>query len=265
MISSEPVPLLLDVSGVDLWYVPTPKHDYQSLFDRWGHWLDAGEITRLQQQKIPKGQYTFLLTRVTLRYLLSLYFPAIRPECWRFSRTDEGRPFVSAPDVNAPLFNLSHAENMLVFAFSHAGQPGVDIEKNSRQLPVLELAQRYFSVPETETLQALPDSRQADYFLMLWTLKEACVKASGKGLAKALKHYSFGIVQPSELLFYPAGDALDDQSHWRLWSLRQGDYRVALALRAQDRQKKCVVTPRELCWPNQYHDLTWAVDFVYGQ
>jgi 4'-phosphopantetheinyl transferase len=281
-INSRPV---LGDTGIDLWYVPTPEIEYHSLFERWGHWLDPSELERLQNHKISKGQSVFFLTRVALRYLLSCYFPDIKPAAWRFARTHEGRPFVSGPQHDAPLFNLSHAANMLVFAFSNAGQPGVDIEKSSRQLPVLEMAQRYFSAQETEVLRGLSGRAQNDYFLMLWTLKEASVKASGKGLAKGIRDYSFELGSSSsgsstsktfissaspkkegyELSFHRAGDALADSSRWRLWSARHNDYQLALALCTPVAQntKECVVTPRQLCWPNQHELLSWHADLIY--
>lgn len=282
-------PMLGD-TGIDLWYVPTPEIEYHSLFERWGHWLDPSELERLQNHKISKGQSVFFLTRVALRYLLSCYFPDIEPATWQFSKAHEGRPFVSGPQHDAPLFNLSHAENMLVFAFSNAGQPGVDIEKSSRQLPAVELAQRYFSAQETEVLRGLSGRAQNDYFLMLWTLKEASVKASGKGLAKGIRDYTFELGSPisrsfisesststafiseafhkkagSELLFYRAGDALADSSRWRLWTARHNDYQLALALRTPVAQetKECVVTPRQLSWPNQHELLSWHADLIY--
>lgn len=284
MVSINSRPELGD-TGIDLWYVPTPEIEYHSLFERWGHWLDPSELERLKSQKISKGQSVFFLTRVALRYLLSCYFPDIEPADWRFARTHEGRPFVSGPQHDAPLFNLSHAENMQVFAFSNAGQPGVDIEKSSRQLPVLEMAQRYFSSQETEVLRGLSGRAQNDYFLMLWTLKEASVKASGKGLAKGIRDYSFELGSFSlgsstsktfmsggsqkkesyELSFHRAGNALADSSRWRLWSARHNDYQLALALRtpvAQD-AKECVVTPRQLYWPNQHELLSWHADLIY--
>ena len=67
-------------------------------------------------------------------------------------------------------------------------QPGIDLEHRQRRgaRDVLALAQRFFAPQEVQTLCALPAADRALAFLRLWTLKEALLKAEGRGLAYGL-------------------------------------------------------------------------------
>lgn len=183
----------------DVWLVPKPTLSFSELSERYGHWLSADEQQRLQTQRTPKGAYTFLLTRVALRGLLSRRQPHVPPEQWQFGRSPAGRPYVINV-AGAPDFNLSHAEDALVIVLVSHGRVGVDIESSGREVNDLSrLAQRYFQQDETRSLLALPVARQLPRFLTLWTLKEACVKATGQGLANALQEFYFDLDSPPVL------------------------------------------------------------------
>lgn len=217
----------------DVWLVPRPALSFDQLTERYGHWLSADEQRRLQTQRTPKGAYTFLLTRVALRALLSRRQPHVLPGQWQFERSSAGRPYVINV-AGAPDFNLSHAGDALVIVLASHGRVGVDIESSGRQVNDLSrLAQRYFQRDETRSLLALPAARQLPRFLTLWTLKEACVKATGQGLANALQEFYFDLDSPPvlrcerfdrDMTGYTGGDEKSDdqkgaeQQGWYAWS-----------------------------------------------
>src|SRR5690554_1622339 len=91
-----------------------------------------------------------------------------------------------------PDFNLSHADDALVIAVASHGRVGVDVESTQRAVEdPMRLAQKYFHEDEAAALLALPEEQRLSRFLVLWTLKEACVKATGQGLANTLQEFSF--------------------------------------------------------------------------
>lgn len=249
----------LPATQVDVWLVPALS-DSSEVEQLAGNWLDAAERTRLNSRRLPRGRAMFLLTRAALRRLLSAYRPGVDPQDWQLGRSTEGRPCVLGP-VPAPVFNLSHTDDMLVLAFAASGEPGVDVEALDRRLDARALAQRFFSDAEYWALQSLPLAQQRDRFLRLWTLKEACVKANGKGLARALRDFEFGFGANADLVFHPAPQEAPPLQHWRLWSATLAGLRIALALRYRDEPGEISVCVRQLLWPERVSVVDCAADY----
>ena len=83
-------------------------------------------------------------------------------------------------------FNVTHTEGLLGVAVSAPGHAvGLDAELWSRapRLGSLPFARRKFARAEAEALAVLPEGARRDAeFNALWTLKEAALKATGKGI-----------------------------------------------------------------------------------
>ncbi|HDZ09578.1 4'-phosphopantetheinyl transferase family protein [Pseudohongiella sp.] len=256
---SEPLTALdLPASQIDLWLVPAVT-DMAAVEQLAGAWLSDAERVRLNSRRLPKGRAMFLLTRAVTRRLLSAYCPDVEPGQWQLGRSAEGRPDVSGPVV-APVFNLSHTDDMLVLAFAAQGEPGVDIEALDRELDCMALAQRFFSPAEYQALRLLPALQQRERFLRLWTLKEACVKANGQGLARALRDFEFAF--DDGLMFYPAPHEAPPHQHWRLWSTTLAGLRIALALRSQTDPGAPRLCVRQLLWPDRLHVVACRPEFT---
>ncbi|MGM0450129.1 MAG: 4'-phosphopantetheinyl transferase family protein [Pseudomonadota bacterium] len=87
--------------------------------------------------------------------------------------------------VDAPFrSSLCHTGSLILAGFNRAAI-GVDAEPLDRQAEWERLASRWFAGPETEWLHAHPEPEAA--FLRLWTLKEAWIKATGRGIAGNLQ------------------------------------------------------------------------------
>lgn len=252
-----PLPLDLPAGQVDVWLVPATV-DVAALAQATEDWLNKDEQERLDSRRLPKGRAMFMLTRGVLRYLLSAYRPDVDPAHWQLGRSAQGRPCVLGP-VSAPVFNLSHTDDMLVLTFAANGAPGVDIEALDRELDSPALAQRFFSTQEFVALQALPQSQQRDRFLRLWTLKEACVKANGQGLARALRDFEFAF-DPT-FTFHPAPHEAPPNRHWRLWSMTLADLRIAVALRSESDPGPCWLCVRQLQWPDQISTVDYVPEY----
>ncbi|MGQ0835034.1 MAG: 4'-phosphopantetheinyl transferase family protein [Gammaproteobacteria bacterium] len=89
--------------------------------------------------------------------------------------------------------SLGHSGGFAALALAPAdARIGVDLEHADERRDCMRLARFAFSVREAAQMQALPGSLQDERFHVLWTLKEACIKALGLTLLDGLKRCVFG-------------------------------------------------------------------------
>lgn len=134
--------------------------------------------------KIEDAQRT-LVADILLRYIIFRRL-GIRNKDIFFCRNEFGKPFLK--HFNNFHFNISHACEWVVCA-AYNMPVGVDIEYMQ---PVdIDIAKRFYSMPEYNDLLNMDDSDRLPYFYDLWTLKESYIKAAGKGLSIPLDSFSF--------------------------------------------------------------------------
>jgi 4'-phosphopantetheinyl transferase len=122
--------------------------------------------------------------RATLRSLLPRYGVDARA---RFVTSDAGKPKVSGDAVR---FSVSHSEDRAVFAFSNDLDVGVDCELAPRLDDTVGLSRRFLSEGEARDVEASVLEKRRDFFLSLWTAKEATLKALGTGIADHLDRFT---------------------------------------------------------------------------
>lgn len=99
-----------------------------------------------------------------------------------------GKPEFAEPC--APAFNISHSGDWVV-GISGQSPVGIDVEAIKPKAAVLHDA---LTPEELQDLENVPASHRASYFIQLWTLKEAHLKAQGLGLSAGVPlHLSFRI------------------------------------------------------------------------
>lgn len=153
--------------------------------------LSPNEKLKFQKFYFDKDKLLYLHSHAMLRRLLAAY-SALKPEDLVFTHNAYGKPAMNHPK---PLsFNLSHAHQMAVLAISSDPQIdlGADIEYTQGREDIIDLADHYFSPSESQLLREQFRTQQCTTFFQLWTLKEAYIKAIGKGLSMALDSFSFG-------------------------------------------------------------------------
>lgn len=188
-------------------------------------WLDATEIARADRFVFPHSRIEFTAAHALTRWVLGAEL-GCEGRALRFTAGDHGKPDAQLDGAPVPLsFNLSHTRGMVALAVgrgvrdeagSASGMPlGVDVENLTRTVD-LKVADSYFVDREVAWLTALPKARQAEGFLRLWTLKEAFIKATGKGLTQSLSSFGFD-VEAERVYFTDAGaeTIADDPSAWR--------------------------------------------------
>jgi 4'-phosphopantetheinyl transferase len=93
--------------------------------------------------------------------------------------------------IDAPHISLSFSSSnaVAIAASSHLGSIGVDIETRRIIPNTSELATRFFDKTEAAYLSSLPDQIREIEFIKFWTVKEACLKAIGKGVIFGLDKF----------------------------------------------------------------------------
>ncbi len=130
----------------------------------------------------PKRRFIQQFSRYYRRQLLAKALQ--QPEhSLLFSQTEYGKPVL--PNQPQFGFNQSHSNVMYALAWSHdIAHIGIDIEDKNRVMRVEELARHSLTALEYERFQQAAD--QQYYWLKVWTIKEAVLKASGLGIRLSL-------------------------------------------------------------------------------
>jgi 4'-phosphopantetheinyl transferase len=122
-----------------------------------------------------------------------------------------GKPYHK---TNQVFFNVSHSSEMALLAVSISAEVGVDLELIDKTLDFAPIVERFFSETEKKAIHALPPEVKLEGFYKIWTRKEACIKAIGKGLAYPLACFSVPLAQVGIVRIVE-----DDNRHSRSTSL----------------------------------------------
>ena len=144
--------------------------------------LDADEARRLAALRDAEARLAFEQAHSLKRRLLSRRHPGVEPGAWRFGCDARGKPSLAGASVPGLHFNLSHARRAVAVAFASC-PVGVDTERH-RPCNRDRIAAGLFHARERRWIEGCVDREVA--FFRLWTLKEALVKASGRGLTRAM-------------------------------------------------------------------------------
>ncbi len=148
--------------------------------------LSDDEQNRANSYKFFQPRKLFILARVRLRQILSLYTDLL-PERLVFSYSPQGKPNLVNSGGNGNItFNMSHSGEISVYAVSLNRNIGIDIEKPDKKVDFESLAKKYFSSGEYETIMELPEGEKQKAFYRCWTRKEAYIKGKGTGIAQLL-------------------------------------------------------------------------------
>lgn len=120
----------------------------------------------------------FVVARGMLRGLLSGFIGA-PADTLRFSYGGSGKPSLEGRQIH---FNLSHSAEVALFAFAPDRAVGVDVEKVRPVRRLLDVAQRFLSEDDVRVLAATEPGERDAAFLQTWVVREARLKADGKGI-----------------------------------------------------------------------------------
>lgn len=218
---------------IQLWYVSRELIQSEELLEGYRNWLSPHERKRYEGFAIDDQAHEYLISRALLRYVLSQYVLGVQPSDWMFVADENGKPRLAEGFAHLDLhFNLSHSGDLVVLAVSQGIELGVDVELIRRPVFNMAMAEHYFANSEIQHLQFLPTYLQVERIAEFWTLKEACLKASGLGLRVPLSQLEVSIDDSAALtvdFLLPFREEIPQAADWQVWLYRLGeDYRIAV-------------------------------------
>lgn len=156
----------------------------------------------------------YVLAHGLLRNALSDAARQIAPSEWSFRFDRYGRPFVAGPaDPEQLYFSLSHTDGCVACVVSGYEEIGVDVERVQERAFLLETAATAFSAEEMQCLRELTGDELIERFFTYWTLREAFLKAKGRGLDFPLNAFSIHV--SGDRMELTCGPSIDeDPARW---------------------------------------------------
>jgi len=164
--------------------------------------LSTEELARADRFRFVIHRERFIIAHGFLRKTLGLYL-GLEPQNITFFYGEHGKPSLTSTSLPFPShpqrrgddkgkddndkgilnlhFNISHSEELALFACMLHQEIGIDIEKITTDFKE-EIAKRFFSNEEYKNLMQLPEKKRAAMFYEYWSRKEAILKAVGTGL-----------------------------------------------------------------------------------
>ena len=203
--------------------------------------LSADEQARAERFHLEIDRRRFIVARGCLRMILSCY-AGVAPAEIRFDYATHGKPMLanSIGPARRLKFNLAHSNGLGLFAFTRAGDIGVDLEHVRPAFSEIGIAQQFFSAAEVASLNKIPAPARSEAFFHCWTRKEAFAKAKGKGLSLPLDQFDVTL-KPDEraALLRTAWDE-NEAPRWSLKTIEVGQgYVGAVAVEAHNWRLSC--------------------------
>lgn len=169
---------------VHVWWTSTDGPAYNSAWIE--DVLDPVELNRARRFVRASDRRRFVTARACLRFLIGRYTGVASREV-RFSYGSHGKPALDGSCGATDLcFNLSHAQDLILYAFVRGRAVGVDLECVREDIDVKRLVPLVFSNQELNGGRIRASDVSRDTFFRTWVAKEAYVKATGLGLAMDL-------------------------------------------------------------------------------
>jgi 4'-phosphopantetheinyl transferase len=194
--------------------------------------LTTEERARAASLRSPQLRRRFVGARAFLRWLLSSYL-RVDASTLRLGYADHGKPYVVSD--SGLCFNLSHSEDMVMYAFAAWRDVGIDIEATTNDVDIAGVARHAFSPAECEALAALSPEERSAAFFRIWTRKEAYVKARGDGLGYPTRTFSVSHLRGGSDVLVADERQAEAASDWRVVGLTAPDgFCAALSARGRD-------------------------------
>jgi 4'-phosphopantetheinyl transferase len=169
------VPVKPQANTFYIWQASTI--DLYSFYDQFNALLNNDERAKSLRYYQPADRQRYILQHGLLRLLLGWYLhqPATGI---RFNFNANKKPYLTG-NHQPCFFNISHSGPEMLIAIGDV-ELGVDIEQINHQFEYQDIASQYFSTAEVNFINESADSPAA--FFLLWTRKEALLKACGTGI-----------------------------------------------------------------------------------
>ncbi|WP_305843145.1 4'-phosphopantetheinyl transferase family protein [Photobacterium leiognathi] len=151
--------------------------------------LSSQEKERATHFHCYQDRNNYIIAHSLKRILLGA-ITGIEPLKLSFKTNDYGKPELATSQSETDIqFNLSHTKGLVAVAMAYQIKVGVDVEWFDKKIDIFNIARSFFSEQDMTLLNLLPWSHKNKGFFHLWSLKEAFIKAIGKGLSIPLNSF----------------------------------------------------------------------------
>ena len=189
------------------------------------NFTDSDDILKSERLFLEEDRKTYLYCHSIVKLILSERLN-IGHERISIIYNNNGKPGLEGDPL---FFNISHTREAFAFVISKDLRIGIDIEKSNRVIDINVIIKRFFSAQEIKYILESPcDS--AGRFLLLWTRKEALLKAIGTGIISHLSQIE--VLNPVNYINGNLFEEFADPSFPRqfyIYSRKYFDYYISIA------------------------------------
>jgi len=177
--------------------------------------LSPAERAQHDRFRFDDDRHTYLVAHALVRTMLGGLLGEA-PAALELEIGEHGKPELKHERHKELRFNLSHTRGLVACGVTRSDDIGIDVEQIERKLEIDSLLRSVFSDEEQAALSALTGSARRERFFRHWTLKEAYVKAIGRGISLPLRalHVELAAGRAPQLVFHPPFE--DEASGWWL-------------------------------------------------
>jgi 4'-phosphopantetheinyl transferase len=200
-------------------------------------WLSQTERLRAARFARERDRRRFVVARSRLRQLIGERLD-LRPDRVDLVYGERGKPAL-APRLGDPglRFNLSHCDDVAVYAFAHGREIGVDVEALCPLPDADDVASRFFSPREYDAYRSLEPRLRPLGFFNCWTRKEAFIKALGDGLHYPLSRFDVSLAPHEPARILRVGTTPGERCGWCIESFSPAAGFVAAVVYRQNADK----------------------------
>jgi 4'-phosphopantetheinyl transferase len=188
--------------------------------DRLWRLLSEEERHRANRFHFDQHRYRFLRSHGILRGVLAGYL-GCAPQDLEFTSDQLGKPYLSYPPGIPIKFNLSHSGDLMVVGVALGRAIGVDVEVLSPNLEWYQIAKPYFHPNELEFIERTAGVEdRLSHFYRIWTMKEAYLKARGKGISADLELVEVDNQNLAAPAFVSLPEGEDKKHRWQVFSFK---------------------------------------------
>ena len=173
-----PSNLSLEADEVHIWLA---QLDHENVTE-FGETLSNNERARASRFRFEIDRKRFVVGRGILRKIVGKCLKT-NPRQLCFEYNLYGKPSLSEQLHSHLKFNLSHSENLALYAISMRREIGIDLEQIKPSFVDEGMISLCLTQRETEHFYSLSEQERISFFFNCWTTKEAFLKANGNGLS----------------------------------------------------------------------------------
>lgn len=173
-------PVALHSHSIHVWHA-----SYQVLapfYPKWRAALSDAELAHATRLSSAEQASAYVSGRGFLKYLLA-YYSGCSPKAIMLAYLRHGKPVIDMSRNRHDLrFNVSHTDEMIVCAVGTQYDLGIDVESMQKDVDTAHLARLILTATERDLYRQRNEALDVRRLMQAWVLKEAAVKASGRGL-----------------------------------------------------------------------------------